>query len=73
LTDQEKKAIKEGRLVVGMSKPAVIMSRGYPPEHRTPSLDVSPWVYWEARFRTKAVYFGEDGRTILPPQGEGDL
>ncbi len=63
LSEKEIDAVKAGKLVVGMSKAAVIMARGYPPEHRTPSTEVNNWLYWENRFRKKAVNFDSEGRT----------
>jgi len=67
LSAKEIEAIKEGRLVVGMSKEAVIMTRGYPPEHKTSSVKNDKWLFWENRFRKKAIHFDKEGRTIRPP------
>jgi hypothetical protein len=53
-------AIEEGRLEQGMTKPQVMMTRGIPPGHRTPSLDASIWTYWQNRWDTIAVYFAGD-------------
>lgn len=64
MTQEEISAIRNGKLVVGMSKPAVIMSYGYPPEHATYSLDANIWIFWLDRFRTKQIRFDENGRTI---------
>jgi len=66
MTQNEVKAIKEGRLVIGMSKAAVLVAYGYPPEHRTPSLSSNTWIYWIDRFRNKAILFDENGRTCKP-------
>lgn len=49
-------AIIEGRIIPGMTKEQVILSSGYPPSHRTPSLDFSEWTYWKTKsdqFRVK--------------------
>lgn len=75
LTEKEIEAIKQGRLVVGMSKEAVLICRGYPPEHKTPSVEANQWLYWEDRFRTKAVHFDKTGRTQRPEitETEDDL
>ena len=42
---KERNAVKRGFLVGGMSKEAVLMAYGYPPEHRTPSLDSNDWTF----------------------------
>lgn len=73
LTEDEIGAIKSGRLIVGMSKDSVVISRGYPPEHRTPSLEANQWLYWENRFRKKAVYFDGEGRTTRSGSQGDDL
>jgi hypothetical protein len=65
-------AIREGKLKVGMSKDAVLVSYGYPPEHKTPNLENDVWYYWINRFRTKAIHFDEDGKTVKAPQKDPD-
>ncbi|MFQ5589536.1 MAG: hypothetical protein ACE5HE_00090 [Phycisphaerae bacterium] len=72
-SEKEIDAIKKGKLIVGMGKKAVLTCRGYPPEHRTPSLDANQWLYWDNRFRTKYVHFDDNGRTIRPPFDEDDF
>ena len=42
--------IKSGTLKLGMTKEQVIIARGYPPGHKTPSLDGDTWTYWSSRF-----------------------
>ena len=59
--------IKEGVIRVGMTKNAVIIAYGYPPEHKTPDLKGNEWRYWMNRFRTNVIYFDESGKTIQPP------
>ncbi|MEN8182679.1 MAG: hypothetical protein ABFS46_09105 [Myxococcota bacterium] len=56
-TDRE--GIKAGKAMRGMTKEGVIFAIGYPPPHRTPSLEDSRWLYWQARFKTMAVVFDE--------------
>ena len=56
----EIEAIRQGIAVKGMSKKAVLISFGYPPEHKTPSLDDNQWTYWRNRFVMFTVPF-EDG------------
>ncbi len=53
----EIKAIKAGQVQVGMSKKAVIVSVGYPPEIATVSTDLDTWKYWRDRFRNYVVQF----------------
>ena len=53
----EIKAIKEGKVQNGMSKKAVLVSVGYPPETGTPSTDSDTWKYWRDRFRNYLVQF----------------
>jgi hypothetical protein len=44
-SNDEMLAIKQGEIINGMCKPAVIMSYGYPSEHMTLTLDNSKWYY----------------------------
>jgi len=59
----ERRNIKMGEIEVGMSKEAVLMAYGYPPAHRTPSLESDQWVYWINRFVNKTVVF-QNGRVL---------
>jgi len=54
-------AIEQGDVVVGMTKDAVITSRGFPPAHRTASLKLDSWRFWQNRFGT-IVYEFEQGK-----------
>ena len=63
-TETEVNAVKSGILVEGMSKAAVLMSYGHPPEHATPSLSGNIWYYWTSRMRRKAICFDDTERTI---------
>ncbi|OEU61326.1 MAG: hypothetical protein BA870_12600 [Desulfuromonadales bacterium C00003094] len=56
------KGIAAGKAYVGMSRKGVLAALGYPPTHRTPSLDASSWIYWANRFRTIGVDFDNKGR-----------
>ena len=58
----ERNAIEAGEIKVGMSKDAVIVSRGYPPAHKTPSLKSSSWLYWNTRWNKVQVIFGSNGK-----------
>ncbi|PKH07890.1 hypothetical protein [Moritella sp. Urea-trap-13] len=57
----EKTAIEQGDVVIGMTKDAVIISRGFPPAHRTASLKLDSWRFWQNRFGT-IVYEFEQGK-----------
>lgn len=65
-TAAEKKAVDHGRPVKGMSKKAFLMTFGYPPKHRTQSLELDTWMYWTSRWVTKAYHFDSKGRLINP-------
>ncbi len=56
-------AIKGGYLRGGMTKDEVILAWGYPPEHKTPSLDSNRWLYWENRWVSTEVCF-QNGRSL---------
>ncbi len=66
LSPLEIKAIRKGKVEPGMSKKAVILCQGFPPEHRTKSLKNNTWLYWSNRFKSYKVQFGADGLTVGP-------
>ncbi len=49
--------IRGGDLRRGMTKEQVLMARGYPPAHETPTTDMDRWVYWTSRFVKQTVVF----------------
>ncbi|MGH8475638.1 MAG: hypothetical protein ACRER2_07690 [Methylococcales bacterium] len=57
---QERKNIEQGSIQPGMSKAAVIVARGYPPSHETPSLERDQWKFWKNRWDTIIVSFRND-------------
>ncbi|OIO74040.1 MAG: hypothetical protein AUJ57_03240 [Zetaproteobacteria bacterium CG1_02_53_45] len=61
-TDFERDAIHAAQVKTGMSRDAVIVSRGYPPAHKTPDLNASEWLYWHNRWNKMAVTFDADGK-----------
>ncbi len=65
-TGDVRKAIDGGYVEPGMTKDQVLMALGYPPGHRTPSLDTSVWTYWQNRWHSFAVYF--DGDAVVRVQ-----
>jgi hypothetical protein len=52
--------IREGQVEPGMTKAEVLMALGYPPAHRTPSLESPIWTYWRNRWDVFMVYFDGD-------------
>jgi hypothetical protein len=52
-------AIKAGEVVNGMSKEAVLVAFGYPPEVATPKTSSNRWQYWRHRFASRVVNFSE--------------
>jgi hypothetical protein len=50
-----------------MTKEQVLMTRGYPPRHRTPSLEGNRWVYWSSRVVQLTVVF--DGDVLIEGRG----
>jgi hypothetical protein len=50
-------SIKSGEMRLGMTKEQVLMARGYPPAHETPSIDSDRWVYWSSRFVKQTIVF----------------
>jgi len=61
--EKDAKNIRNGILTLGMTKEQVVMTRGYPPGHKTPSLEVDSWTYWNNRFGTHLLIF-QDGVLI---------
>ena len=51
------KEVGFGELRLGMTKDEVIMTRGYPPAHKTVSLESDRWVYWSSRFVQRTLVF----------------
>jgi hypothetical protein len=61
-SQSEKDAIKAGSVVNGMSKEAVLVCYGYPPEIATPNTKLDHWQYWRHRFKSYAIDFDEGGK-----------
>ena len=60
--EQTRKLIEEGTVEPGMTKEHVLTAIGYPPAHRTPSLEQMDWHYWENRWHQFVVFF--DGQKV---------
>ena len=57
LSEVDRKGVQAGSVLPGMTKRAVILALGYPPEHATPSLDSDVWTFWKNRFGKMQVHF----------------
>ena len=55
--DEVATAIRMGEMRKGMTKELVLMARGYPPAHETPSIEGDRWVYWSSRFVKLTIVF----------------
>lgn len=64
LTNTEIQSIRKGIATAGMSKQAVLISYGPPPEHRTPNLANDRWIYWLNKHRMKTICFDQNERTV---------
>ena len=54
------KQIQQGIVEPGMTKQDVLLALGYPPAHRTPSIEQPIWTYWRNRWDVFMVYFDGD-------------
>ena len=57
MSEVDRKGVRSGTVLLGMTKRGVILAVGYPPEHATPSLDSDIWTYWKNRFGKMKVNF----------------
>jgi len=69
LPDEVASAIRNGDMRKGMTRELVLMARGYPPAHETPSVESDRWIYWSSRFVKQTVVFVNgrlsDGRGLF--------
>jgi len=63
MSEVDRKGIRAGSVLAGMSKRGVTLAIGYPPEHATPSLDSDIWTYWTNRFGKMTVSFS-NGKVV---------
>ena len=63
MSEIDKDGIYEGRVKPGMSREAVLIAIGYPPEfaNRDDLMTDHDWTYWLSRFSKMVVSFGRDG------------
>ena len=59
--EKVRSAIRDGKVILGMTREQVIIAVGYPPTHRTPSLDSSVWNLWASRTGRYEVHFNGKG------------
>ena len=57
MSPEDQAGVQNGQVYQGMTKQGVIMAIGYPPEHKTPTLDGDVWRYWASSINTFEVYF----------------
>src|SRR5262249_38616603 len=57
-------AIEHAQVVPGMTRDEVLMSIGYPPAHRTPSLESPRWVYWHSHWQPAYAVNFEGDRVV---------
>ncbi|MGD8280688.1 MAG: hypothetical protein PVF69_06005 [Gemmatimonadota bacterium] len=55
----DQQGIRTATPLVGMSKQGVVFALGYPPDHKTPTLDQSPWTYWGLRGEVQVHFNGD--------------
>jgi hypothetical protein len=54
-------AIKAGKVIPGMTREQVIVAVGYPPTHKTESLDAKVWNHWQSRAGRFEVHWSDKG------------
>jgi hypothetical protein len=68
LPEEVAASIRNGEMRKGMTRELVLMARGYPPAHETPSIEGDRWVYWSSRFVKQTIVFSNgrlsEGRNL---------
>ena len=57
--------IRNGEIVAGMTRDAVIMSYGYPPGFKTPSVAGNVWTYWNDKGHRKRIVTFKDDIVVM--------
>lgn len=52
--------MESGNLRLGMTKEQVLLTRGYPPRHKTASTKSNTWIYWSSRFVHLTLVFRDN-------------
>lgn len=71
-SSKAREAIQFGNIRNGMTKSEVLISRGFPPAHVTPSTKSNLWKYWQNRFVTRDVRFKNNKVAGLAGWGTGN-
>jgi hypothetical protein len=58
----DKEGLELGKVYKGMTKEGVILAIGYPPVHKTKSLEEKRWKYWSNKFNTFDVIFDNNNK-----------
>ncbi len=53
-------SMQSGVMRLGMTKDQVILTRGYPPRHKTDSINADTWIYLTNRFEEQVIVFEGD-------------
>lgn len=61
--------IQNGDVYGGMSREGVLLALGYPPEHRTPSLESDEWTYWGTTGPVTVIFSGDRVVAVDDPAG----
>jgi len=51
------KAMREGRIEIGMTRDDVVMTLGYPARHRNPIYEQDTWIFWIAPAESERIIF----------------
>jgi len=62
MSQVDRDGILQGQALPDMTKDAVILAIGYPPEHATPNLEANAWRYWKNRWGDTILVHFEDGK-----------
>lgn len=49
--------MEAGVMRLGMTKEQVLITRGYPPRHKTSSTKANTWTYWSSKFIQRSLVF----------------
>jgi hypothetical protein len=60
LSEIDRRGIREGRAIEGMSRRGVILAMGHPPRHVNPDPNAPSFMYWKNRFNRVEIQFGPD-------------
>ena len=64
MSEIDRKGIRQGKALEGMTKHGVVLAMGYPPLHVNPTLESDRWIYWMNRFNRVAILFDEAGLVL---------